>query len=401
MGYSNPGSLTESGMKYISQCLLLQFCIILILMLSSIALIFSKDSSTLFIAFIFLELLIFILLILSLVKLYNGRNEFGSKHEYNIILSLILIAVYFFLSLGELILSGGIFGGSSIVSAAASGFSTSSIIQTIIVISLSIASRIFFGFALIYLISEFISEDFNKYLRKNVFYLLVLGPLTFEITGLLAIRSFYNTYRTIYLKIHEGKLKPAVTAPCPICNKDIPIESKVCPYCETEFEENPDMEIDPILKVEVPKKQLNMSPGYTPVKGPTEEEKKKVYRIITIIIAFIVIVAAAYLVLQIFSNEDKSSVKDELIGTWQGGMTNGSGYETNKIWIFFTNNSLKENDTFGVDWYTYYTEGDKKLCKEDVSISFLMCYGLELTNNGNTLSLSLGGSPMFKFNKVQ
>lgn len=290
MGTSDSKSLTESGIKFIYQYFLLQFCVISILMLCSIGLVFSRDLSVLFLAFILLELLIFFWFLIGLIKLYTGRSEFGQKHEYNIVLGLILILVYFFLFLGELILSGGIFGGSSLVSAAASGFA-SYITQSAIVISLSIASRVFFGLALIYLISELISENVKNYLRNNVFYFFVAGPLTFEITGLLAIRSFYNHYKSIYLSIHEGKFKPAVTAPCPNCDKDIPIESRVCPYCETKFEEHPEMEIDPRLKVEPLKQQFNLPQGYAPVKGPTKEQKEKVILIIGIIIVVIIFVA--------------------------------------------------------------------------------------------------------------
>ena len=43
-------------------------------------------------------------------------------------------------------------------------------------------------------------------------------------------------YRDSYLSLYEGKLKPAVTAPCPNCNSEIPIESQVCPLCKMEFE---------------------------------------------------------------------------------------------------------------------------------------------------------------------
>ena len=243
MGYEKSKSLTETGIKHIYKYLLLQFFIIFILMLSSISLFFNKEANIFFLAFIFIELLIFCLPLISLINFFNGRNEFSQKHSHNVPLGLVFIIVYFPLLLVNLILSKGLFGASSIISAAADSFSISSIIQVIIVISLSIISNIFFGKALIHFISELVSEDERKNLQKT-FILLVVGPLTFEITSLIALRSFYKNYKTVYKRIHEGSIKLTVTAPCPNCNRDIPVESKMCSFCGTEFIENPEMKIN-------------------------------------------------------------------------------------------------------------------------------------------------------------
>jgi hypothetical protein len=243
MGNEKLKSLTETGIKYIYKYLLLQFFVIFIIMLSSISLFFNKDVATFFLVFILLELLLFSLPLISLTSLFNGRNEFGQKHSHNITIGLVLIIVYFFILLIELIFSKGLFGASSIISAAADGFSTQLITQVIIVITLSIISSIVFGKALIYFISELVSKDEMKNLKK-IFILLVVGPITLEITTLIALRSFYKNYKSVYKRIRQGSLKLTVTAPCPNCNRDIPVESKMCSYCGTEFMENPEMKID-------------------------------------------------------------------------------------------------------------------------------------------------------------
>jgi hypothetical protein len=243
MGYEKSRSLTETGIKYIYKYLLLQFFIIFILILSSISLFFNREADIFFLVFIFLELLIFCLPLICLINLFNGSNEFGQKHSKNVILGLVLIIVYFFILLVELILSKGLFGASSIVSAAAAGFSNQLITQAIIVISLSIISRIVFGKALICFVSELVSEDEMKKLQR-AYKLLIVGPLTLEITSLIALRSFYKNYKAVSKKIRGGSLKPTVTAPCPNCNRDIPVESKMCLYCGTKFVQNPEMKID-------------------------------------------------------------------------------------------------------------------------------------------------------------
>ncbi len=212
-------------------------------MLSSISLFFNKESAIFFLVFILIELLIFSLPLISLINFFNGRNEFGQKHSHNVPLGLVFIIIYFPILLVNLILSKGLFGASSIISAATAGFSTSLITEVIIVISLFIISRIFLGKALIYFISELISEDDRKNLQKT-FILLVVGPLTLEITSLIALGSFYKNYKAVYKRIRDDSLKRTVTAPCPNCNRDISIESKMCSYCGTEFVENPEMKID-------------------------------------------------------------------------------------------------------------------------------------------------------------
>jgi len=297
MGNEKSKSLTESGVKYISYYLLLQFYVIFILMICSLSLFFSKEASAFFLAFVILELIIFILPIISLINLYNGKNEFGQKHSYNVTFGLILVIIYFAILLVKLIVSKGLFGGSSIISLVTSDFSAPFITQFIIVFSLSIVSRVFFGKAFIYLISELITEDEKKNLQKNYKY-LIIGPLTLEITGLIALRSFYKNYKAVYQRIYEGKLKPAVTAPCPNCNRDIPIDSRVCLYCGSKFEENPDAKIDLALRIEAPKQQSNLPHGYTPVKGPTEEQKRKVIFIIGTIVVVIIVLAAIYLIIK-------------------------------------------------------------------------------------------------------
>lgn len=81
--------------------------------------------------------------------------------------------------------------------------------------------------------------------------------------------------------------------PCHFCNRDIPIESKVCSYCGKKFEENPDMDFGLRIRLDAPKQQSNLPHGYTPAnKGPTEEKKKRLFLIIGIIVIVIIVVAA-------------------------------------------------------------------------------------------------------------
>ena len=84
--------------------------------------------------------------------------------------------------------------------------------------------------------------------------LLVTSPFMMYITTLIAYFLFFMVYRSVYNKLKSSKIKPTDNAPCPFCNKDIPIESKECGYCGAKFQENTEVELDPRLKVDLPKK---------------------------------------------------------------------------------------------------------------------------------------------------
>lgn len=298
MGYRESKSSTESGVKYISQSFLLQFLLVIPLILFTVAIFFSKDLQNFIFDSIFyfgavivtLELIVIIWLLLGFISLYNGRNEFGPKHASDIMLSTILIVIYFVLILFEITLARGFFGGAALLSFAALGFPRLIMPQIIGAIALSILSRIILCYTLIYSISKLLPENKMKDL-KNTFILLSAGPLTLDITGLLAYRKLYYFCKEIRYRLHAGILRPLKTAPCPFCDRDIPIESKVCPYCGQKFEEKISTEIDARFRVDIPKPEFKVTPGYLPIKGPTEEEKKRLFRFIAIIIAVIIFVA--------------------------------------------------------------------------------------------------------------
>lgn len=244
-------------------------------------------------AVVFIEFLILIFLIVGLANIFNGREEFDSEHESNIILATILLIVFFVLFLISIVSGKGFFGGVAFVAAA----STQDFVGLAIVLGLSIAWSIIFGLAMTDLIKRLASEEQKKKMKK-AFYLLVAGNFTLNITSIIAYYMFFKVYQEMHLSLKEGRIKAAVTAPCPQCDKHISIESKVCPHCGAKFDESNKISIDPRLTMDAPKSEYSVPAGYAPIKGPSEEEKKKLFRFIKIIIGVVVIVVVLYLVIR-------------------------------------------------------------------------------------------------------
>lgn len=412
MGPTEPKSLTESGIRYICQYFILTFCFILALLLFSVTLFIGGESwlsnqgSTLtFVAVVvFIAIIILLWLIGSLANIFNGRKEFDTEHESNVILATIFLIVYVILFLIALVYSKGFTGGRAFISAASTGFS-SHIFELVITLALSIAAHILFGFAIIYLIQKLSSEEQKKRLRTAL-YLLVAGNFTLNITGLIAYFMFLKVYQEVYLSFKEGKIKAAVTAPCPQCNRDISIESQACPYCGAKFDEYPPIKIDPRLTMDVPRSEYKLPPGYAPIKGPTEAQKKRLIKFVKIIIAIVIAVVAIYAIYVVVSgilggstSESEGIDESNFVGTWSGGSFNGTTYLSEETWTFYDNGSLKkEDDFYKIEWYTYEIS-DGQLCERNREISFLMCFDVEFSNANLQFSLFLDDMIMYKFSK--
>lgn len=411
MGPTETKSLTQSGLRYICRYFILNLFFILALLLFSVTLFIGGESwlknqgSTLtFVAIVvFIAIIILLWLIIGLANIFNGRKEFDTKHEPNVILATILLIVYITLFLVTLVYSKGFTGGRAFISAASIGFS-SQVLELIVTLVLSIASHIIFGLAMAYLVKEVSSDDQKKRLRTAL-YLLVAGNFTLNITGLIAYFMFFKIYQEIYLSFKEGKIKAAVTAPCPQCDKDIPVESDVCPHCGTKFDKSAPIKIDPRLTMDAPKSEYTLPPGYAPIKGPTEAQKKKLFRFVKIIIAIIIAIVVVYIIYIVLTGiHGSTSVtgidKSNFIGTWNGGMFNGTTYIINEKWTFYDNDSLKKEDsTNNVSWYTYEIS-NQELCIRDPEIHSLMCYDVEFSNGNTQFSLFLSNMIMYQFTKV-
>ena len=304
MGPTEQKSLTQSGIRYVYQYLFLTFCFNLVLLLSSFTLFIGEESwrensgSTLtFVGVVvFISIMILLLLVVGLAYIFNGKREFDDEHESNVILATILLIVYVMLFLIAVVYSKGFTGGRAFISAASLGFS-SHLLELVVTLAISIASHIIFGYAMMYLIGRLSSEEQKKRLQK-AFYLLVAGNFTLNMTGLIAYFMYFKIFQEVHLSLKEGKIKAAVTAPCPQCNKDISIESKICPNCGAKFDESKPITIDPRLTIQMPKSEYSLPPGYAPIKGPTEAQKNRLFRFIKIIIALVVIIVSLYLVIR-------------------------------------------------------------------------------------------------------
>jgi hypothetical protein len=298
MGVGESKSLTGAGIKIISQYLIINLLLIAALLLLSVGLYinygnlieFSNSSPTFVAIVIFLFIIIYFWLIKGLVDIFNGRKEFGKKHETSVVFGVILIITYFMVFLITLSYSKGFAAGTVLIASFSSGFSSDFIIQFIITISLSAAAHLLFGLSLLCFIIDLVSKEQRKKIWI-AFSLLVLSTFTLSITGIIALILFFKSYRETYYMLEEGKLKAAETAPCPFCNRDIPIDSINCLFCNKEFKKDASIELDPRLNFELPKSRFDGPNNYIPVEGPTEKEKNKLFYLIGIVIVVIIVIA--------------------------------------------------------------------------------------------------------------
>jgi len=294
---------TGEGVKRLYQFFILNFCILLFQILILIILILGLSSqsffdlisavitSTFFVAFIWIiEILIIVWLFWAFADMIIGRKEFGKQHEISVIIASALLLPSIFLYLIQLILSKGILVSVSAFYFNPTGSLGSILPQGQILFAVSVIIPILMGPALFLFIHK-LALTSKKVPLIFACGLLVISPFTIYITSLIAYILFFLVYRSVYVKLRRFDFKPTETAPCPFCNEDISMESRVCPYCGTKFEEHPDMKFDMRLRADVPKQKSDSLHGYTPVKGPTEEQKKKLFYIIGIIIVVIIVVA--------------------------------------------------------------------------------------------------------------
>lgn len=304
MGIGESKSLTGTGIKYISHYLIINLLLVFALLLLSVGLFvnygdlleFSESSPAYVAAVIFLFIMIYVWLIRGLVQIFNGRHEFGKKHETSVVFGIILIIAYFMVFLITVSYSKGFAGGTVFISTFSTGFSSDFFIQFIVTISLSSAAYILFGLALLCFVIDLVSKEQRKKLWI-AFGLLVLSSFTFSITGIIALLLFFKIYRAAYYMLAEGTIKAAVTAPCPFCNRDIPVKSRKCYYCNREFEKEATIDLDPSLNFELPKSRFDGPKNYIPVEGPTESEKNKLYYLIGILIVVIIAVSVVYVLI--------------------------------------------------------------------------------------------------------
>jgi len=296
-------TFTEEGLKRLIQFFILNFCVILFMILIAFILVIGSSSSSFFdwifsvLTSWFFTALIWILQILVILWLFwaftdfvLGRKEFDKQHEISIFIASALIIPVIFLSLIQLILSQGISISASMFIFNPTGSLESILIQNPVLTIVTILIPVLMGPAFFLFIHK-LSVKFEKVTLLVACAMLVASPFTASITALIAYIMFFFMYSAIYIQLKRAGVSPVKTAPCPFCDQDIPVESRACPYCGAKFKENVEAEIDPRLTIEPIKVEQSGQPGFTPVKGPTEEEKNRVYYIIGAIIVVVIVVA--------------------------------------------------------------------------------------------------------------
>ncbi len=215
-----------------------------------------------------------ILILAGLITFYMGRKEFGEKHENNIKKALILVVVNIVLAV-VFTIAIAFMTFSAIVSSSSGTIETSGFSFLIIIFSL--ISSILGGLAYYFGLIELENETGKNVLFAGIISSILISAVTsFYIAGWLgdflgdiSSMSKYSTlsfnqniggigilgiipgllflyaYYIAYNRIKQGELKPEIDTSinpnvsnriCPNCNKNIPFDANICPYCGKHFE---------------------------------------------------------------------------------------------------------------------------------------------------------------------
>jgi hypothetical protein len=242
MGTQEYDTFSELGIRTVYRYFLLGFSITLSMLILSLMLYFNQEKiwevTPFKIYFVltvfFLFLIIFIYFIKGIATIFNARKEFESNHEINVVMASLLFIAFFIIFFINLSLARGFTGGTSLIAYASMGFDSSLLILIITVVVFSVLVYLLLGYASLYLIKGMIEPSKTRILKKGII-LFALSTFTLNITGLIAFVLFYTVYRDAYSSLNVGSLKAKKTAPCPYCDREIPIDSQACPYCDIEL----------------------------------------------------------------------------------------------------------------------------------------------------------------------
>jgi len=306
MGFKKDSSVlkTSVGLLRISEFLRYMYFMIIVQIIIGLVLIIGSFnegiseilemffSSIVFIAIICIfDAIILFWLFWGFLYMAQGRKEINKDHEIRVMIASAFLVPSMILFVMQIIFSKGLIISSSAFYLVDAESSLANIlVQNQFLLVISIVLPILFAFSfLIYINSLLPGID-----KKPLFLIggfLIVSPFTFNITALLAYLKFYNIYHLLHKKLLEANLKPTESAPCPFCNQDIPIDSKICQYCGAKFEKHKETEIDPRLCLELPKEKLMTPKAYSFMKGPSDKQKNKLKIIIIGVITIIVVIA--------------------------------------------------------------------------------------------------------------
>jgi len=216
-----------------------------------------------------------IIMIAGLITFYTGRKEFGEKHENNVrkalILIIISILVAVVLTVAVMFMAFSAFMSSS--------ETTSTEGASSLIIVLAVVSAVLGGLTYYFGLIELEDETGRNILFAGIISSIAISAITsFYVAGwlgdFLGEISTTSSYSTIafnqniggigllgiipsllflyafyipYNRIKEGELKPQITEStnpydsnriCPNCQKNIPFDANVCPYCGKSFQDH-------------------------------------------------------------------------------------------------------------------------------------------------------------------
>jgi hypothetical protein len=193
--------------------------------------------------FLFIMILL-ILLILGISYMLIGCREFSKKHQIFTIIGFCLAITYFVLFIISIFLTGVL--GNMAFSLNLYTNMDLFIQIGLVVIIISVVLPILANLAFLLFIFNLSKK---KKLLFIAFILGIIAPFTFSITGIISLILFFVCYKDAYSNLQTEKIKPKLKAPCPFCNREIPLDSKSCSYCGKIFNVGSKTIVKPIVKI--------------------------------------------------------------------------------------------------------------------------------------------------------
>lgn len=177
---------------------------------------------------------------------------------------------------------------------------------------------------------------------------------------------------------------------CTSCGVELEKGVKFCLNCGTKAEETPASPKQPQPQQPSITQQPPLQPQPQqpmPILTP-QKSKTKLIAVITIIVVAVIVIAVLFFA--VFQNNTATTDTSSFVGSWNVEYLVGSS-NPNLVWTFNQDGTLKSEQGNDVIWSDYEISGGR-LCISSNEYSYYHCYDYELTDGGNSLTLSARGT---------
>lgn len=183
---------------------------------------------------VILEIFIIIWLFWAFIDMVNGRKEFDKQHEIIVIIASAFLIPSIFLYIIQLILSKGLAVSSAAFYLNPTGSLAVILVQSSLLLTISIVLPILMGLALFLFIYKLTSQA-EKIPLMFACGLLITSPFTLYITALIAYFLFFGIYRSVYRRLSSSNIDPQIMHPVLFAIKIYQLNPKNFPIAERNF----------------------------------------------------------------------------------------------------------------------------------------------------------------------